>query len=222
MHIGWLIGASGSSLLMFICFVIFSTINYKKRFSLKYDMRNHFPYEYNYDSSFKDNPFGNICLLISMLFSLALFSMTSAFFNVNGILIFCLIAGAIYSIIAFFIVFVSLKRITLHVVCAVLLSCFAFLTPSSIGLAAFQHYQKTKSVICLILFILCVIVGLFNFALIMNPKFTFNIKMKKIKLNNGEEQVVRPNIIVIAFSEWMMLFSLFVTQVLLIVTIVNL
>ena len=221
-HIGWLIGTSVSSLVMFICFLIASTLNYKKRFDLKYDFRNHFPYEYNFESKYSDNLLGNICLTISMIFSLTLFSLSSGFFNASGILIFCLIAGAIYSAIVFFLPFANLKHIRIHVIAAVMLSCFAFLTPSSIGLVAFQHYQLTKLVICLVLFIICIVVGLFNFVLIMNPKFSFNIQMKKVKLENGEEKVERPTFIVIAFSEWLMMFSIFITQLLLILVLVNL
>ena len=221
-HIGWLIGTSSSSILMFVCFMIFSIINYKKRFQLEYDLRNHFPYELNYDGKYKDNLFGNICLTLSMLFSLAFFSLTSGFFVKNAVLIFCLIAGAIYSAIVFFLPFVNLKRIYIHVVTAVMLSCFAFLTPASVGLVAFQQFQIEKSIFCLVIFIISVIFGLFNFVLIMNPKFSFNIQMKKVKLETGEEKIERPKIIVIALSEWIMMFSIFITQLLLILVLINL
>lgn len=221
-HIGWLIGTSSSSLLMFIFFMVFSIMNYKKRFQLTYDVRNHFPYELNYESKYKDNLLGNIFLTLSMLLSLGFFSLTSGFFTRNPILIFCLIAGAIYSAITFFLPFANLKFIRLHVVAAVMQASFAFLTPASVGLVAFQQYQMEKEVICLVIFIICLVIGLFNFILIMNPKFSFNIQMRKVKLETGEEKIERPTFIVIAFSEWIMMFSLFIAHLLLILTLINL
>ena len=79
MGIGWLIGLASLSILFFFAYLFFSSNNYKRRFKDKYDLRNHFPYEFNYESKFFDNPLGNVSLIMSMLFSIAFYSLTAVY-----------------------------------------------------------------------------------------------------------------------------------------------
>lgn len=213
---GFIIGLSGSSLIFFILFLFFSIFNYKKRFAMNYDIRNHFPYELNYKSSFKENLIGNLCLIMSMVLSISAFACSSSYFNKASIILIPVIAGALYSLLIIFIPFSDIKYIRFHVLLAVLLAGLSFLTPSSIGLVSLFIYQQTENVLGIVYLIIGLVIGLFSFALIMNPKFSFDIKMKVVKLENGQEETKRPTIIVIAFSEWLLMFSLFLSHILLI------
>lgn len=216
MPIGLFIGLSSASLIFFVLFLIFSIENYKKRFDLKYDLRNHFPYELNYKSRFGDNALGNICLIAAMVLSISSFGCCSQFVSKNALMLVPIICGSIYSLLLVFVVFADIKYLRFHVILNVMLSGIAFLTPASIGLIGLFFFQQKESIPGLVYLIIGMLVGLFNFVLIMNPKFSFNIEMKVVKLENGQEQVVRPKFIVMAFSEWLMMFSIFISHILLI------
>lgn len=216
MPIGVIIGISSSSLIFFILSLVFSIFNYKKRFALKYDLKNHFPYELNYKSRFKDNLIGNLCLVMAMVLSLSSFACCSPHVAKFNIIIAPIIAGSLYSLVVIFVFFADIKYLYFHVLIDVLLAGFGFLTPGLLGLMGLFQYQQNQSIPGLVYLIIGLIVGIFNFALIMNPRFSFNIKMRVVKLDSGEEQVERPKIIVMAFSEWMMIFSLFISHILLI------
>jgi hypothetical protein len=52
------------------------------------------------------------------------------------------------------------------------------------------------------------------FVIIMNQKISFNIKMKVAVDEQGNEKYVRPDFITVAFTEWMMVLLLPVSQIL--------
>ena len=217
---GWVIALACSAILFFVLYYVFSSLNYKRRFKEQYDLRNHFPYEFNYEGRFSDNILGNICLLFSSAFSLAVFAVATADKYNNGFVIAALGSGSLLAILAVVINFVPLKYIKAHILFMVLLFVSAFASPALIGFAFFRHFQDFKDTISLVLFIVSVTVALFLFVLIMNPKLSLNIPMKKATDEKGNEYYVRPKIIVIAFSEWMMLYSMLISE-LLIVLLLN-
>ena len=216
MNIAWLIGLASSSILFFFAYLFLSMNNYKQRFKDVYDLRNHFPYEFNYQSRFADNVLGNIALILCGSFSLGLFACSLVYRVNNGMLLFALISGSLYTILFVLLDFIPLKYMKLHMVFSILLFVAAFFTPSAIGLTALREYQDSKNVITLILFIACIVVGVFNFALAMNPRLSLNIKMQVATDEKGNEYYVRPKFIMMAFTEWLMISSLFVSQILLV------
>ena len=217
MGIGWLIGLASSSILFFFAYFFFSSNNYKRRFKDKYDLRNHFPYEFNYESKFFDNPLGNVSLIMSMLFSIAFYSLTAVYNNKNGLVLFVLISGIIYSILIIVLNFVPIKYLKTFLIISIFLFAASFICPASIALASWDHYRESKNVIALVLLIVAAIVALFNFVLTMNPKLSLNIKMNVATDEKGNEYYVRPKYIMMAFSEWIMFFSLLIDDVLLVV-----
>ena len=42
---------------------------------MKYDLRNHYPYELNYEGEFKDNLTGNVAIILSAAFSIAFYTL---------------------------------------------------------------------------------------------------------------------------------------------------
>ena len=216
MNIGWLIGLASSSLLFLFAFIFFSKANYKKRFVDDYDLRNHFPYEFNYESSFGENILGNIALILSGAFSLGLFACSISSRLNNGLLIAASISGCLFTLLFILLCFLPLKFMKLHMLFSVLLFVASFFTPSIIGFAAFKNYQDFKLVPSLVIFIICMGVALFIFAMVMNPRLSLNIKMEHVVDDNGKEHYVRPKYIIFAFTEWLLILSLPVTQILLI------
>ena len=177
MPIGWYIGISSGSILFLVAFFLLSCANYKKRFNTRYDLRNHFPYEFNFESHFSLNLLGNLALIMGIACSIGLFALTASEFNKNGYVLYALISGVLFSLFAGLINFIPLKTIKTHMVFSVLLFAAAFATPAAIGLSAFKIYQETKEVFPLAIFIMGMVFTVFAFGLVMNPKLTLNIKM---------------------------------------------
>lgn len=213
-HYGWFIGLAAASIILFIAYFLLSTFNYKKRFENKYDVKCFFPYELNYESKLTDNLLGNIALILSMFTSMGLFALGLAYFKTNGYLIAALIAGIIYSILVLGIHFTPLKLLKFHFVVMIILFVAAFFTPMALGLTSFNVYQNTKNVFTLVLMIISFIVGLVMFVFVMNPKLSFNIKMKVAVDEQGNEKYIRPKFILVAFTEWLMVLLLPVSQIL--------
>lgn len=213
-HYAWFIGLAGGSILLFTAYFFLSSFNYKKRFENKYDIRCYFPYEFNYESKITDNLLGNFALILSMFISMGLFALGLAYYQTNGYILAATIAGILYSILVLAINFTPLKLLRFHFVMMVILFVSAFFTPMALGLTSFGIYQTTKEVFPIVLMIICFVVGLVMFALIMNPKLSFNIKMQVAVDENGNEKYVRPNFITVAFSEWLMVLLLPANQIL--------
>ena len=180
----------------------------------KYDLRNCFPYEFNFESKLTDNLLGNVALIASMFLSMGLFALGLAFYQNNGYIIAGTIAGIVYSILVLAINFTPLKTLRFHFVMMVILFVAAFFTPMALGLTSFSIYQTTKQIYPIVLMVICFVIGLLMFVLIMNPKLSFNIKMKVAVDEQGNEKYVRPDFITVAFTEWMMVLLLPVSQIL--------
>ena len=217
MGIGLSIGLVTASILFFIGFLLFGVRTYKKKYTVSYDLRNTFPYEINYKTRFLDNIFVNVFLVLSMTSSIGYF----AFFdikNLSGVVIVILICGLLLSIINFFMFFADLKYIRFHLILLVLQSISAFGLAGSIGVFGLISFQKDNGyIVGLIVAILAIALGLFIFALMMNPKLNFRLEMVKTITPEGKETLVRPTYFVLAFTEWLFIFSLFISQLLLLI-----
>ena len=220
MGIGWFIGLSVSSIILFVSYFILSKANYKKRFDSNFDLRNHFPYEFNYEAPFSLNILGNVALILSVSFSVGFFALTAGSLKNNGFIIFSLISGVLYSLFIGVMNFIPLKTMKLHMIFSILLYVCSFVTPSAIGLGVFSIYKETKEVFPLIVFIASIVVTLFNFILIMNPRLTMNIKMQVATDEKGNEIYIRPKYIMMAFTEWILSFDMALSQILLILFMV--
>jgi hypothetical protein len=213
-HYGWFIGIGAASIILFVAYFILSTFNYKKRFENKYDVKCFFPYELNYESKLTDNLLGNVALILSMFASMGLFALGLAYFKTNGYLIAATIAGIVYSILVLGIHFVPLKLLKFHFVTMILLFVAAFFTPMALGLTSFSVYQNTKGAFPIVIMVIAFLIGLVMFGFVMNPKLSFNIKMKVAVDENGNEKYIRPNFILVAFTEWLMVLLLPASQIL--------
>ena len=216
MNIAWLIGLAAASLLFFFAYLFLSQANYKQRFKQKYDLRNYFPYEFNFGSKFTDNILGNVALILCAAFALGLFSCSLVYRINNGLLLISLISGAVFTLLFVLINFIPLKLLKTHMIFAVMLFVASFATPAAIGLTAFGNFQETKNGVALTLFIISILGALFNFVLVMNPKLSLNIKMQVATDEKGNEYYLRPKFIVMAFNEWISIFTLMASEILLI------
>ena len=212
------LGLAISSMFFFALFIFFGIKGYVKRsVGVKYDLRNTFPYEINYQLHFLDNILPNIFLILFLSTSICFF----AFFdirNLNGFTIFMMITGIMLSLCNFFIYFADLKYIRFHLLLVTLLSVSSFGLSASIALFGFNNFKNdTTQILDIVIAIIAALLGLFVFAVMMNPKMNFKLEMKKVITEDGRELLVRPKYFVMAFSEWLFIFSLFINQILILI-----
>lgn len=215
MGIGLSIGLVSSSLLFFMAFLLFGIRYYKKRFNIPYDLRNTFPYEINYQIKFLDNIFVNVFLILSLVSSIGFFT----FFdikNIPGVILVPMIGGILLSISIFFLFFADLKYIRFHIIILILSAISSFVLMSGVALIGFHNFQiDNNDIYSLVISIIAALAGLFIFGVMMNPKLNFRLEMKKAVGVDGKEILVRPKYFVLAFSEWIFIFSIFISELLL-------
>ena len=209
-----LIGA----IISFTIFMVFSFLNYKKRYSVTYNLRNMFPYELNYESSFKDNLIGNIFLLLSSA-SLVLFFI-SFFQSMNnyGLTLMSLIAGVLASVMMPFVVFVPVKILKTHLFVDVLFFLTTFLTLASFGLVMVNEYQLFMQTKSLVMAIIDLTFAFLVFLILMNPKLTHWGDLEEVTNSDGTKYYKRPKYFVLAFSEWLIMFFMLLSPILGLIT----
>ena len=114
------------SLLFGALFLTASFVRYKNKYKVSYDVRNMFPYELNYKSTFIDNFYGNVGLILT-LFSFGFFFSTFdlRFDNIFFIIIF--ITGVLTCVFFLGLVFIPLDFIRLHSIIFILYLISSFL-----------------------------------------------------------------------------------------------
>ncbi len=205
------LGMMFATFIFAIFFILFSVLNYKKRFNLTYNIRNTFPYELNYQGTFKDNLAGNICLILSLL-SAAMFY---AFFDLNktdGFYVFEMIAGFVSIIAIALVVFIPLNSLKAHLLSTVTLFTFTLLLTAGCVAANilrlsdlyknFDQFNVFNLVAAIISGILC----LTAIIICLNPKLKYWANLQAEPNEDGSKSFKRPKYFVLAFSEWLMIF----------------
>ncbi|NLV29232.1 MAG: hypothetical protein GXY57_03650 [Erysipelotrichaceae bacterium] len=206
------------SLLFGALFLTASFVRYKNKYKVSYNVRNMFPYELNYKSTFIDNFYGNVGLILT-LFSFGFFFSTFdlRFDNIFFIIIF--ITGVLTCVFFLGLVFIPLDFIRLHSIIFILYLISSFLLPVAISIGAFTYNQQTgyTSQIPPIVFISAFIVALVVLAILLNPKLNLNIRMTKEYAEDGSVKYIRPKFITMAFTQWLLFFVLYINEILLFV-----
>lgn len=204
-------------ILMMGGFILSSFINYNTRFGMTYDLRNHFPYELNYESKFKDNLMGNVLLLVATGCGVAFYIL---FDNnkQNGYFLFMMIAGCIHQLVHFFLAFVPLKLTKSHLLLVTLDIILSFLIPFSLAISSSITFNHTHDYSLIIFIALPAVICLFVFILMMNPKLTRWSRMEEIKNEDGTTSYKRPRYFILAFYEWLLLFASLLTQIIVILS----
>lgn len=202
-----------ASTFLFFCYFVISRSNYYERFSTKYDVRNMFPFELNYKGKFKDNLIGNLFLILYAACSLA--NYVSFDTTRSGLMIFVMVAGILANGMLVVANFVSLNSLRAHICTAVFLFITAFLNPSSIAIAGYNIYKSFNVGLGLATLIVGLVFAVFAFILIMNPNLTHWAEAKKVPQEDGTIKYVRPKFFVLAFSEWLLMFTILASQIVL-------
>lgn len=205
---------SGASIIFFIGYILISKSNYYQRFKMEYHMRNTFPYEFNYQGTFKDNLVGNLFLCLSFITSMAnyaMFDMTH-----SGFMIFVMVVGFFSSIMVLVINFVPLRLLKAHIISSVLTLIAGFALPASLSIASFSIYNANENKLALATAIISLVLTIFVFILLMNPNLTHWAQAEKKTNDDGTVTYIRPKYFVLAFTEWLCVITIIASQICLI------
>ena len=199
-------------------FLVTSFISYKNKYKVAYNIRNMFPYELNYKSRFVENFYGNTTLILATISFIFFFSTFDLKFT-NGFFIMIMISGILASLLFLALVFIPLEYMRLHSIVFIPFLISSFLLATSISIGSFIYNQQIgeTSPIPFAIFLLGFVLTLLILVLLLNPKLNLNIRMKETIDEDGSIKYVRPRMITIAFSQWLLFFSLFISEILLFV-----
>ena len=204
-----LIGVS----VVFLIFGLFASFKrYKLKFKNSLNMKNYFPFEINFRQGFKENIIGNIFILLSGACLLTFFILFDSK-HTDGYLTFNMIGGAIAIISGITLFFLATVFLKTHILFMVILSAFAFLLPSSLLIDSLRLFQQNPDVLYIIVMVLSGIIVLGVFALLINPKLSFRMKPVEMKTPDGKSYLARPKFIWIAFTEWLLIFSIYLSAI---------
>ena len=211
------IAAIFSSVVFLTIFTLFSILNYKNRFNIKYDIRNHYPYELNYEGKFTDNLTGNLAVILFALSGVAFFTLFDSKYN-NGFFIFDMIAGSIYALALMSLAFIPLKNLKAHLFLVLACVVLSFLIPFSNALASSISFKDSQEPVSLVMMIVNAVYCVFIFILMMNPKLSHWADLKEETNNDGTKKYVRPKYFILAFIEWLLIFTSPVVMILSLLT----
>lgn len=201
-------------LFFFIVFNVVSRVFYKHRHRDKYHFYQMFPYEFNYPSVFKENPYGNLLFVFGSLGIMAFYILNpySSLFRILA-----LVTSIIFTMILICLIMMPLYYLKTHMV----LSCLAMVL--SMVLPLFNLFQalnqkeiatnQAQTVLCFVSVVISAILSLTMLLLILNPKLTFRIYLDKTVDAEGNEALKRPKIIFLALNEWMSIFIYFLSPI---------
>ena len=199
------ISAFAFSVVIFGLLITVSFLLYKKRNDVDFDIKNSFPFELNYHSEFKENFYTHILLAlytsICCGFYATLFSK-----NVNGYFLFILIGGILSSLVIYSLFYIPLLRLKLHI--AVDAICFALKLAISgaIIILSYRLIKDNMSWANVTSLVIGSISTLAIVALMINPRLTLDFRSMEVVKENGEKEYVRPKYVVLALSEWLLIF----------------
>ena len=213
------------SIFLLIIFLFLSLLRYQNTFHLKFDMRNMFPFEVNFKQDKSRLILTNILLILSTLMGIAFYILFSS--THSGIHILILVAGIMAISCNTLLVFINTTFLRSHL----LLMIFAYVSNFALAAGIFYNaykinsdillYPDTNQNLIIVSMVIAIISGLLVFVLLMNPKLSLNTNAKIKEDVNGNKIYERPKFIVMAFSEWLLIFAQFLSQIALIFYIIS-
>lgn len=197
----------------FAVFNVVSRAFYKRRHGDKYHFYKMFPYEFNYPSVFKENPYGNFLFVISGLAVIAFYVINP--FNSSMYRIMALVASIAFTMVLVCLIMMPLYYLRTHMALSCIAMILSLLLPLFNLFLALEQKKvaanQAQDVLCIISMVISGILSLIMLVLILNPKLTFKIYLDKTVDLEGKEVFIRPKVIFLALNEWMAIFIYFLS-----------
>lgn len=209
------------SLSFFMLGYIISSSFYYKKHDVKYSFTRMFPYEFNYPNAFKNNIYGNISFIASLVGMIAFYIYSTTVANKADItlIVLSILSVALTGFIAC-LFFMPLQFLRTHMIISTLAMVFAFAVPAlecTYIYPYFKNMVEGEKYVYLVAFIIGVIISLTMLIFLFNPKATYKIYLDKSVDKDGNEVFARPKFIALAFNEWWAIFNLFISSLPLII-----
>ena len=199
------VGIASLMIFMFAMLMVVSSLLYKKRMNVKYNIKNMFPFEFTYKSKISENFYTYVFLTLLVLSAIAFFATFDRTYR-DGYNIFTMIGGILTSIALFAMFIIPLTNLRLHMIFSVIFYVLNFATAGSNTIHAWKVNSLYSSVVAIIAIVLGIIIAVSQLVLFLNPRMTLDFKAEKVEGENGEVTYVRPKWVVYAFTEWMHIF----------------
>ena len=202
------------AIFLFVVFNAVSRVFYKRRHGDKYHFYNMFPYEFNYPSVFKENPYGNFLFILGS-FTIAVFYIVNPYSSIYKVL--SLIFSIVFTMVLICLILMPLYYLKTHMVLSCLTMALSAVLPLFNLFLAFEQQKVATSdianALCIVSIVYSALLGLIMFALVLNPKLTFRIYSEKTVDARGREILKRPKIIFLALTEWAAIFIYFLSPI---------
>ena len=210
------------TLTFFVGGYFFSSTFYFKKFDVKYSFKRMFPYEFNYPNAFKNNIYGNIAFIISIIGTIAFYIYylnTRVGSNVPPFVL--VIVAFLISVTTCCLLFMPLQFLRLHMMMSTLTMVCAFAMPAlacSIIYPQFRDAVNNTKIVYLVAFIVGTIMSLAMLVFLLNPRAPYKIYMDKHEDKDGNITMIRPKFIPMAFNEWWAIFTFMLSPIPLLIT----
>ena len=199
------------TLTFFVTGYFISATFYQKKHDVKYSFTRMFPYEFNYPSTFKGNIYGNICFIIAMLSNISFYIYNVSISGNNSVTnIVMTVASVVMAALILCLFFLPLQFLRMHMMISTVAMTLAMGLPA---LACFSVYAGMKVApndqkwIYILAISVGALLALTMLVFIFNPKATYKIYLDKSVDKDGNEVMMRPKFIPIAFNEWWAIFT---------------
>lgn len=213
MHNPLLLAVFVLALFLFGIFNIVSRAFYKRRHGDKYSFRKMFPYEFNYPSVFKENPYGNFLFIFASLTIIVFYVLNP--FNSSMYRIMSLVASIAFTMVLICLIMMPLYYLKTHMALSCIAMVLSLVLPLfNLFLALEQRKVATsqaQDILCIVSMIVSGILSFTMMVLILNPRLTFKIYLDKTVDTEGKEVFIRPKVIFLALNEWMSIFIYFLS-----------
>lgn len=177
-----------------------------------------FPYEFNYPNAFKNNIYGNIAFIISILGTIAFYIYYLNTQQVgNNVPAFVLaIVAFVVSVTICCLLFMPLQYLRMHIMMSTLTMTCAFAMPAlacCVIYPSFKDAVGNNQTIYLVAFIVGAILSLAMLVFLLNPRATYKIYMDKSEDKDGNVVMTRPKFIPMAFNEWWAIFTFILSPI---------
>lgn len=199
-------------ILLLTTFYFVSALLYKNRHQQKYHFYQMFPYEFNYPSVFKNNPYGNI-LFIMGGFAVVTFYIFNPYSSIYRTI--TMIIAIVFVMVLICLIMMPLYYLKTHMALSIISMTLSMALPLFNLFLVLNQYKiepdSVKRVLCIISIVVSAILALVMIALILNPRLTFKIYLDKDTDSSGNEVLKRPRVIYLALNEWMAIFIFFLS-----------
>ena len=192
----------GLILICFTGFFVFSSLNYKRRFNVKYNPLNMFPYELNYEQTFRDNFFGNLFLFFVSIIGIVFYVLIIKE-STSGFIILLAISGILSSLLFSFIPLINLKYLKKHLSSSIFFFVSTLVSLLSNALIALNYHNTWLDNSSLVLTIIFFVFGGLYLIVLFNPKISLWTKMEVVENSDGTSFYKRPKFFPLAYTEWL-------------------